>query len=109
LYRTRTRATEACQAGEVRLHGERVKASKGVQSGVEFSVRRPGITRTYRVLKLLGHRVSAKEIPEYVLETTPTEEIEQLKAVREDGLLRRDRGAGRPTKRDRRMIERLFS
>jgi ribosome-associated heat shock protein Hsp15 len=109
LMKTRSQATKACQSGEVRMQGERVKASRMVSPGDTFTVRRPGIERSYVIHGLLEHRVGAKEVPHYLHETTSLEVIEQWQAVKDAPVLKRDKGLGRPTKRDLRLIEKLFS
>lgn len=108
LCKTRSQATQACRSGEVRIDGDRVKPSRMVKSGLEFEMRRAGATRSYRILAAVSHRVSAKEVPELLEETTPQEVLDALKAAREAPTLKRDRGMGRPTKRDLRLIEKLF-
>jgi ribosome-associated heat shock protein Hsp15 len=109
LMKTRSMATKACQSGEVRIDGERVKASRMISAGDSFSIRKPGIERTYTISQLLQHRVGAKEVPNFLHETTSLEAIEQWQAVKDAPILKRDKGLGRPTKRDLRLIEKLFS
>ncbi|MEQ9825723.1 MAG: S4 domain-containing protein [Puniceicoccaceae bacterium] len=109
LCKTRSQATQACRSGEVRIGGDRVKPSRLVKPGQEFQMRRAGANRSYRILASVEHRVSAKEVPSLLLETTPQEVLDVLQAAREAPALRRDRGMGRPTKRDLRLIEKLMS
>ena len=109
LSKARTLATQACQSGDVRVDGERIKPSKLVLPGVEFTMKRGGGNRSYRIVALVERRISAKEVPDYLEETTSEEELEAIKAARQAPGLRRDKGMGRPTKKDLRMIERLFS
>jgi ribosome-associated heat shock protein Hsp15 len=109
LAKTRSQATGACQSGDVRVLGERIKPSRLVQAGHEFEMRRAGAMRSYRVLGCLDHRVAAKEVPQWLEETTPPEVLQALEAARADPAPSRDRGMGRPTKRDLRLIEKLFS
>ena len=109
LSKTRTLATHACQSGDVRIGGERVKPSKLMLPGAEFTMKRGGGNRSYRIVTLVERRISAKEVSAYLEETTSEEELEAIKAARQAPALRRDKGMGRPTKKDLRMIERLFS
>lgn len=109
LCKTRSLATQACQSGDVRIENERIKPSRLVKSGMEFQIRRAGADRTYRILKLVDHRISAKEVESLVVETTPPEVLEMLEAARQAPVPKRDPGMGRPTKRDLRLIEKLFS
>ena len=109
LSKTRTLATQACQSGDVRVGDDRVKPSKLVHSGLEFRMKRVGGNRSYRILALVEHRLSAKEVKDYLEETTTEEELEAIRLARQAPGLKRDKGLGRPTKKDLRMIERLFS
>ena len=109
LSKTRSLATQACHSGEVRIDGDRVKASRLVKPGQEFQMRRAGANRTYKVLGLVEKRVSAKEAAKLVEETTPQEILDTLQFAREAPVPKRERGMGRPTKRDLRLIQKLFS
>lgn len=109
LSKTRTLATQACQSGDVRIEDERVKPSRTLLPGVEFKMKRGGGNRSYKVISLIDHRISAKEVDRYLEETTSEEQLEMIKQARLMPTLKRDRGKGRPTKKDLRMIEKLFS
>lgn len=103
VYKTRSAATSACRAGHVRVAGERVKAAQAVRAGDEVRVRIAGFDRTFIVRRLITKRVGAPEAATAYDETTPPpppREERPLAPVR-------DRGAGRPTKRERRELERL--
>jgi len=106
IYKTRSLATEACNGGKVKIDGVSVKASRHVKPGEVFTVQQRYITRTYRVLELLEKRVSAKVIPAYLEDLTPAEEIEKLKMER-FASVSRYRGTGRPTKKERRLMEKF--
>jgi ribosome-associated heat shock protein Hsp15 len=103
LVKTRSQATAVCRAGHVRLNGERVKPAHGVRAGDEVRVRLAGHERTVVVTRVIGKRVGPAIAGECLLDRTPPP------PVREDvpAVGARDRGAGRPTKRDRRALERL--
>lgn len=105
VYKTRSISTDACKNGRVSIDGVTVKASRALKVGDIINVRHPPITKTYRVLGLLSNRMSASLVPLYRDDITPLEEIEQLKLLRLAANAFRDRGAGRPTKKDRRDIE----
>ena len=109
LAKTRTLATQACQSGDVRIDGGKVKPSRLVRAGVEFELRRHGMTRSYRIVSLVSRRGSAKAVPEHLEETTPPEVIEAARQAREDSVPRRPKGMGRPTKEELHMIEKLYS
>ena len=100
VYKTRSAATTACRAGHIRVNGERAKAAQPVRIGDELRVRIAGFDRILVVRKLLTKRVGAPVAAEALEDRTPPREPVALVAVR-------DRGAGRPTKRERREIDRL--
>ena len=104
-FKTRTDATDACKGGKVKIAGANVKPSKEVKPGDVLTVKKGSVTYTYKVLQPLERRVGAKLVPEYALNLTPAAELEKLRAPVETFFITRDRGAGRPTKKDRREIE----
>jgi ribosome-associated heat shock protein Hsp15 len=104
-FKTRNEATEACKGGKVKIAGVNAKPSKEVKPGDVLQVRKGTVTYTYKVLQPLEHRVGAKLVPEFALNLTPEAELEKLRAPVETFFITRDRGAGRPTKKDRREIE----
>lgn len=107
-YRTRTEATEACKGGKVKVAGVPAKPSRAVQPGEVIQLRKGSITYTYKVLRPLENRVGAKLVPDFAENLTPESELEKLKAPVESFFVTRDRGAGRPTKKDRREMEHLW-
>jgi ribosome-associated heat shock protein Hsp15 len=107
IYKTRTMAAEACSKGQVIINGMTVKPSHHVCPEEVIVVRKPPIIRSYKVIKLLHNRLSAEKVKEYVIETTPEEEFRKLDFARLQKNAVRDKGTGRPTKKDRRQIERL--
>lgn len=109
VYKTRTEATDACKGGKIRLNGGDVKPSKAVKEGDVIVARKGAVTYTYRVLQLVDKRQGARLVPEYAENLTPPEEMAKLRAPVETFFLKRDRGAGRPTKKDRRQMEDLWS
>ena len=104
-FKTRTAATDACKGGKVKVAGVNAKPSKEVKPGDVLTVKKGSVTYTYKVLQPLERRVGAKLVPEYALNLTPAAELEKLRAPVETFFITRDRGAGRPTKKDRREIE----
>ena len=109
IYKTRSIATDACKCGRVKMNGTEVKPSRSFHVGDVFSVRKGPITYTYRILQLWGNRLGAKMVPEYLQDITPKEQLELLELARYAAQSGRDRGTGRPTKKDRREIEQFFS
>ena len=104
-FKTRTDATDACKGGKVKVAGVNAKPSKEVKPGDVLTVKKGTVTYTYKVLQPLERRVGAKLVPEFALNLTPEAELEKLRAPVETFFITRDRGAGRPTKKDRREIE----
>ncbi|TQJ32419.1 RNA-binding S4 domain-containing protein [Microbacterium sp. SLBN-146] len=100
VYKTRSIATTACRAGHVRVNGERAKAAQPVKPGDEIRVRISGFDRILVVKQTIAKRVGAAVVGESVDERTPPRDPTPIMA-------QRDRGAGRPTKRERRDIDRL--
>ena len=107
-FKTRTDATDACKGGKVKIAGVNAKPSKEVKPGDVLTVKKGAVTYTYKVLQPLERRVGAKLVPEYALNLTPESELEKLRTPVETFFITRDRGAGRPTKKDRREIEEIW-
>ena len=107
-FKTRTDATDACKGGKVKVAGVNAKPSKEVKPGDVLTVKKGAVTYTYKVLQPLERRVGAKLVPEYALNLTPESELEKLRTPVETFFITRDRGAGRPTKKDRREIEEIW-
>ena len=102
LFKTRSLATQACRAGHVRLNGAPVKAAQAVRVGDRVSVKRPGWQQEFEVRRLILKRVGAPMAAECYIDHSPPRPAELSVPV-----ARRDRGAGRPTKKDRRELEKL--
>lgn len=108
LFRTRGQAAEACRGGKVHASGEKLKPSRTVRVGELLEVSKEGVLREIKVVGLLEKRVGAPLVPSFMEDLTPPERYEEKQETLAQNLLRRDSGLGRPTKRDRRDIERLF-
>lgn len=105
VFKTRTEATDACKGNKVRVNGTPAKPSKLIKAGDSLEIRKGAIQYIYKVKALLEHRVGAKLVPEYADNQTSQAELDKLKAPIETFFLKRDRGMGRPTKKDRRDID----
>ena len=107
IYKSRSIATEACREGKVKMKGEPVKSSAQVVVGDVIEVTKDGFKLKYKVLQLIEKRVSAVLAKPCYEDLTPEEEINKYKSwfIGKGGPERRDRGTGRPTKKDRREIE----
>ena len=109
IYKTRSVATEACKKGRITMNGSEIKPSRTFKIGDVFSVRKGPITYTYRILKLSENRLGAKLVPDYLQDITSPEQLELLELARLAGQSGRNRGTGRPTKKDRRDLEQFIS
>lgn len=105
LYKTRSLATDACRSGRVKLNGMPVKPSHEINEGEIYELNIEQTHKTIQVKALLANRVGAKLVENYMTDLTPPEEYERIQMARQYSFEKRDRGAGRPTKRDRREIE----
>ncbi|MFI1202496.1 RNA-binding S4 domain-containing protein (plasmid) [Streptomyces sp. BHT-5-2] len=105
LTKTRSMAASACRAGHVRVNGERVKPAHGVRPGDEVRLRQAGRERIVVVTRLVRKRVGAPVAAECYVDNSPPAPPREEIAV----IAVRDRGAGRPTKRDRRELDQLRS
>ncbi len=108
VFKTRTDATDACKGGKVKVGTVNAKPSRAVAPGEIITVRKGVATFTYRVIQLVDHRLGAKLVPDYAENLTPEEELNKLKAPVETFFVTRDRGTGRPTKKDRRALEQIW-
>ena len=107
-FKTRTDAADACKGGKVKVGQVNAKPSRPVQAGEIIKVHKGVVEYTYRVVEPTEHRVGAALVPQYAENLTPQAELDKLKAPVETFFLTRDRGAGRPTKKDRREMEKLW-
>lgn len=108
VFKTRTDATDACKGGKITVNGLDAKPSKEVKVGDIIVVRKGSVHYTYKVLAPLEKRQGAKEVPKYAENLTPQEELDKLRAPVETFFIRRDRGTGRPTKKERRDMDSLY-
>lgn len=109
IFKTRSLATEACKAGKVKLNGQNVKPSYPVKVDEVFHVQKGVEKKVVKVLALLEKRMDAKTAALHYEDQTPEEDTYRYKSVFQVPVLKRDRGAGRPTKKDRREIDGLQS
>ena len=105
IYKTRSQSTTACRSGKVKINGTPVKPSHEVKTGEVITVNLSPLHKTLKVTGLIGNRVSAKLAVNYIEDLTPKEEYDKLKMNKEVNFEYRQRGIGRPTKRERREIE----
>ncbi len=104
IFKTRTMATDACNAGKVKMNGQNVKPSKEIKRDEVFTIKIDQLEKTVKVLASPKSRVGAPLVPQYCIDLTTPEEYERAKLMRQK-FEYRDHGVGRPTKRDRRQID----
>ncbi len=104
LFKTRSQATAACRSGKVKIEEEEIKPSRDVKEGMIILVKSGPIQKTVKVIGLLQKRVGAKLVANYMEDLTPEEEYKKLEAIKAKPFFR-PRGLGRPTKKERRDIE----
>lgn len=106
VFKTRTIATDVCKKGRVTVgdNPNPVKPSRTVTVGEIIHVRKPPITFTFRVKALTQNRLGAKLLPDYMENLTPQSEYDLLEVVKISGFIDRQKGLGRPTKREGRQL-----
>lgn len=107
VYRTRPLAVAAIKAGHVKLGGQPTKPAREVHPGEIITAQTETLQRTLKVLDSPSSRVGARLVPQFAEDLTPPEEYQRVKEVQQNLLQARPKGAGRPTKRDRRQMDRF--
>lgn len=107
IYKTRSIASEECSLGKIYINEICSKASKEVNIGDEITIKLHGFSRKIKVLELLEKRVGASLVSKYYIDITPEEEIIKKEMISLNRNEFRNRGLGRPTKKERREIERF--
>lgn len=108
VYKTRSQASEACRKGYVRVKESSVKPSREVSVGEIIQVKKAPITKSFKVLALVGKRMGAKLIVDFVEDVTTVDQLKLLEIQKNMRWKERDRGTGRPTKKDRRELDDFF-
>ncbi len=108
VFKTRSEAAEACRTGKVFVNGAQAKSSREIKAGDSIEVRKGAIHYSYTVIEPVDKRQGAKLVDQYAENTTPQSELDKLIAPVETIFLKRERGSGRPTKKERRDIDRLM-
>jgi len=108
LYKTRSLASDACRLGRILVNDSIIKPSRDVVTGQILTVKKAPVTYTYKIVGLTENRVAAKLVANFIEDLTPDSEKERITTMRETGLsIQRKKGLGRPTKKERRDIDRL--
>ena len=108
VFKTRSEAAEACRSGKVYVNGAQAKSSRDVKKSDSIEVRKGAVHYKYLVVEPIDTRQGAKLVEQYATNVTPQSELDKLVAPVETIFLKRERGSGRPTKRERREIDRLM-
>ena len=108
VFKTRSDAADAIRNNRVLVHDAYAKPSREVKQGDIISVKKMPVTYKYKVLELVSSLHGAKNVPTYCLNITPQEELDKLSVPREPVFVFRERGTGRPTKKERREIDALM-
>lgn len=107
LYKTRSIATEECKKGRIIIKDIQVKPSRVISSNEVITVKKPPVVFTFRIIEPIENRVSAKLVNQYLEDMTPQEEKDKLDLKQPVAAIYRQKGTGRPTKKDRRLLDRL--
>jgi ribosome-associated heat shock protein Hsp15 len=105
IFKTRSQASDACKNGKVQINGSIAKSSKTVRVGDVLEVKKMPIFYKYEVKELLQKRVGAKLVSKYCNDITPEQEIVKLDMARISVGGYRRKGDGRPTKKERRLLD----
>lgn len=108
IFKTRSDAADAIRNNRVLVNDAYCKPSREVKIGDRITVKRMPVLYQYKVVELVSSRQPAKNVPLYCLNITPEEELQKLSAPRETIFVFRDRGTGRPTKKERRELDTLM-
>lgn len=108
VFKSRSLAADSCKSGRVYVNDSQVKPSREIKVNDVVKVRRPPITFSFKVLAFPNSRVGAKLVADYMLNITPQEELQKLDPSYAAFNLKRDRGTGRPTKKERRSLDEIF-
>jgi ribosome-associated heat shock protein Hsp15 len=107
IYKTRSIASDECRKGRIIINNIQVKPSRAVLKNEIITVKKPPVIFTYRVIEPVENRLPAKLVEQFIEDLTPEEEKAKLDIRHSDGIGYRDRGSGRPTKKERRLIDRV--
>ncbi|MGA2407047.1 MAG: S4 domain-containing protein [Bacteroidales bacterium] len=107
IYKTRSIASEECRKGRIIINDIQVKPSRTVLKNEIITVKKPPVIFSYRVIEPIENRVSAKLVGQFIEDLTNEDEKSKLDIRQAVGIIYRDKGTGRPTKKERRQIDRV--
>ncbi|PKP06554.1 MAG: RNA-binding protein [Bacteroidetes bacterium HGW-Bacteroidetes-5] len=105
IFKTRSDAADACKSGKVKVNGTEAKPSREVKAGDELVVRKLNILFEFKIIEPIDKRQPARLVPNYIENHTSEEELAKLNTPKESLFLYRERGTGRPTKKERRDMD----
>ena len=108
LYKTRSLATEACKKGRVQIQGTAVKPSRVVKTGDIIQIKHPPVVYSFKVLAPAQNRMNARLVPEFMENVTTADQLELIELGKLAAKTARERGTGRPTKKERRDMDDFF-
>lgn len=108
IFKTRSLASDACRAGSVTVNEQAAKPARDVRPGETITVKQGLVLRTLKVLDVPRSRVGPKLVANFCSDLTPPEEREKARENPLRHMLEREKGSGRPTKRERRLLDRLL-
>lgn len=106
VFKTRSIAAEACKKSRVQIGDMNIKASREIKAGDIIQVTKVPVSYSYEVISIPKNRVSAKLVSDFIIDKTPEEELLKLSSS-DSFFIKRDKGTGRPTKKERRIIDNL--
>ncbi|MDR0421080.1 MAG: RNA-binding S4 domain-containing protein [Prevotellaceae bacterium] len=109
IYKTRSEAADACKHGKVIINNVECKPSRVIRKGETVTVRKLPVVYTYRVIDITQNRQPAKNVAQYAENLTSPEEIAKLDATNIGIFVHRDKGSGRPTKKERRALDDIMN
>jgi len=107
IFKTRSQATDACKSGKVSMDGVALKPARNIEIGDHIEIKKDQINMEVEVLDLLEKRVGASLVPKFMKDLTPESEYTKIDLLKNKSFEYRQRGLGRPTKRDRRTLNRF--
>ena len=107
IFNTRSLASKACAGGKVKIDGTAVKSSRNIKKNDIVQVRKGIIKYVYKVLQIAEKRMGAKLVPDFLEDMTSVEELAKLESAQKQPIQTREKGQGRPTKRERRIMDKF--
>jgi len=107
IYKTRSIASDECRKGRIIINNIQVKPSRTVLKDEIITIKKPPVIYSYRIIEPIENRVSAKLVEQFIEDITTDEEKAKLDIRQVGGIVYRDKGTGRPTKKERRLIDKI--